>query len=69
MADNPEYAGYLSQGFDKIEAVDDQTVKLSFTTHNILFLDAVAPRPTSTTESPQAAIASVLETAGVAGAE
>jgi peptide/nickel transport system substrate-binding protein len=43
MANNPEYAGYMSQGFDKIEAVDDQTVKFYFKTPNVLFLYAAAP--------------------------
>jgi peptide/nickel transport system substrate-binding protein len=52
MANNPEYAGYMSQGFDKIEAVDDQTVTCSFTAPNVMFLHTAAPHPTPTTASP-----------------
>jgi len=43
MTNNPEYAGYMASGFDKVEAVDDKTVKFTFTTPNILFLYAAAP--------------------------
>lgn len=43
MANNPEYAGYMAQGFDRIEAVDDQTVDFYFTAPNVLFLYAAAP--------------------------
>jgi peptide/nickel transport system substrate-binding protein len=43
MANNPEYAGYMSQGFDRVVKVDDKTVKFYFKTPNVLFLYAAAP--------------------------
>jgi peptide/nickel transport system substrate-binding protein len=42
MANNPEYAGYMAVGFDKVEAVDAKTVKFTFKTPNVLFLYAAA---------------------------
>lgn len=43
LANNPEYAGYMAQGFDRVEAVDAQTVRFYFKTPNVLFLYAAAP--------------------------
>lgn len=43
VANNPEYGGLFAQGFDRVEAVDELTVKFVFTTPNVLFLYSGAP--------------------------